>query len=42
MLYNKRPYYICFITEGVIIYALDLSVFRPESCTDVVDRKKTN
>lgn len=26
MLYNKRPYYICFITEGVIIYALDLSV----------------
>lgn len=42
MLYNKRLYYNCFITEGVIIYALDLSVFRPESCPDVVDRKKTN
>lgn len=28
MLYNRRPYYICFITEGVIIYALDLSAFR--------------
>lgn len=26
MLYNRRPYYICFITEGVIIYALDFSV----------------